>query len=198
MEDVLDPNRNVDQTFRVTNLALKSGQIVSGLLLREEGEVLILADSQGKEVRVPKSSVEDRSISPLSPMPANLTDQIAEDDFYRLLAFLLSKRESRAIGRRGKILLRQHRQHIRPLGNHGDLGVRPVFRQRIRQRRLDARRRLDKAGGKDIRRQSVGDDLHPCLAAHLRQLFELPLIEHEVVLAQNPLHEDLERWILAE
>ena len=60
MEDILDPNRNVDQTFRVTNLALKNGQIVSGLLLREEGEVLILADSQGKEVRVPKSSVEDR------------------------------------------------------------------------------------------------------------------------------------------
>jgi putative heme-binding domain-containing protein len=93
MEDVLDPNLNVDQTFRVTNVALQSGQIVSGLLLREEGEVLILADSQGKELRIPKSSVEQRSISPLSPMPANLTDQIAEDDFYRLLAFLLSKRE---------------------------------------------------------------------------------------------------------
>jgi putative heme-binding domain-containing protein len=94
MEDVLDPNRNVDQTFRVTNLALKNGQIVSGLLLREEGEVLIIADSQGKEVRVPKSSVEERSISPLSPMPANLTDQITEADFFRLMAFLLSRRET--------------------------------------------------------------------------------------------------------
>ncbi len=61
MEDILDPNRNVDQSFRLTNLALKNGQVVSGLLLREEGEVLILADSQGKEVRVPKSSVEERS-----------------------------------------------------------------------------------------------------------------------------------------
>ena len=58
LEDVLDPNRNVDQSFRVTNLALQSGQVVSGLLLREEGEVLIVADSQGKEVRVPKTSVE--------------------------------------------------------------------------------------------------------------------------------------------
>ena len=53
---------------------------------------MIVADSQGKEVRVPKSSVEERSISPLSPMPANLTDQIA-DDFYRLMAYLLSRRE---------------------------------------------------------------------------------------------------------
>ena len=53
-----------------------------------------MADSQGKEVRVPKSSVEERSISPLSPMPANLNDQVAEADFYRLMAFLLSKRET--------------------------------------------------------------------------------------------------------
>jgi putative heme-binding domain-containing protein len=35
MEDILDPNRNVDQSFRATNLALHNGQTVSGLLLRE-------------------------------------------------------------------------------------------------------------------------------------------------------------------
>ncbi len=93
MEDILDPNRNVDQSFRVTNLALKNGQIISGLLLREEGEVLIVADAQGKEVRVPKSSVEERSTASLSPMPADLVDQIADGDFYRLLAFLLAHRE---------------------------------------------------------------------------------------------------------
>jgi putative heme-binding domain-containing protein len=93
MEDILDPNRNVDQAFRATNLALENGQVLSGLLLREEGEVLILADAQGKEVRIPKGSVVERSTLPLSPMPANLTDQIAEADFYRLMAYLLSRRE---------------------------------------------------------------------------------------------------------
>ncbi|MFI5459576.1 MAG: PVC-type heme-binding CxxCH protein [Isosphaerales bacterium] len=95
MEDIIDPNRNVDQTLRLTNLAHKNGQIVSGLLAREEGEVLIVVDSQGKEIRVPRSSVEERTTSSLSPMPANLVDQIAEDDFYRLMAFLLSHREER-------------------------------------------------------------------------------------------------------
>ena len=93
MEDILDPNRNVDQAFRVTNLALKNGQVVSGLLLREEGEVLVLADAQGKDVRVPRASIEERQTSPLSPMPANLVEQITEEDFDRLLAYLLSKRE---------------------------------------------------------------------------------------------------------
>jgi putative heme-binding domain-containing protein len=93
VEDILDPNRNVDQAFRVTTLALENGQVVSGLLLREEGAILVLADSQGKEVRVPKSSVVERKTSPLSPMPANLADQVTQDDFNRLLDYLLSKRE---------------------------------------------------------------------------------------------------------
>jgi putative heme-binding domain-containing protein len=93
MEDILDPNRNVDQSFRSTNLALKNGQTLSGLLLREEGEVLVMADSQGKEIRIPKASVEERTTSPLSPMPANLVDQIPLNDFYRLMAYLLSRRE---------------------------------------------------------------------------------------------------------
>jgi putative heme-binding domain-containing protein len=92
LEDVLDPNRNVDQAFRLTTLNLKSGQVASGLLLKEEGEVFVLADTQGKEVRVPKKSVEERTVSPLSPMPANFADQVSEADFNNLMAFLLTQR----------------------------------------------------------------------------------------------------------
>jgi putative heme-binding domain-containing protein len=92
LEDILDPNRNVDQAFRSTTLTLKNGQFVSGLLLREEGEVLVMADAQGKEVRVPKNTVEERSVSQLSPMPANLAEQIGDGEFYDLLAFLLTQR----------------------------------------------------------------------------------------------------------
>jgi putative heme-binding domain-containing protein len=95
LEDILDPNRNVDQAFRATTLGLKNGQTVTGLLLKEEGEVLVMADAQGKEVRVPKNTVEERSVSQLSPMPANLADQIAEEDFSNLLAYLLAQRVAR-------------------------------------------------------------------------------------------------------
>jgi putative heme-binding domain-containing protein len=92
LEDTLDPNRNVDQAFRLTTLVLKKGQTVSGLLLREEGALLVLADNQGKEVRVPKDDVDERSTSQQSPMPANFADQIPEADFYNLLAYLLEQR----------------------------------------------------------------------------------------------------------
>jgi putative heme-binding domain-containing protein len=92
LEDILDPNRNVDQAFRSTTLALKNGQIVSGLVLREEGEVVVVADALGKEVRVSKDTIDERTVSQLSPMPANLADQIAETDFNHLLAYLLAQR----------------------------------------------------------------------------------------------------------
>ncbi len=92
LEDTLDPNRNVDQAFRVTTLALNDGRVASGLLLRQDGEVLVLADAQGKDVRVPASTVEDRKLSQLSPMPANMAEQIEEADFYQLIAYLLSQR----------------------------------------------------------------------------------------------------------
>jgi putative heme-binding domain-containing protein len=92
LEDTLDPNRNVDQAFRVTTLGLNDGRIASGLLLRQDGEVLVLADAQGKDIRVPVSAVEDRKLSQLSPMPANMAEQIEEADFFQLIAYLLSMR----------------------------------------------------------------------------------------------------------
>jgi len=93
LEDTLDPHRNVDQAFRMTNLLLKSGRLVSGLLLREEGEVLVMADNQGKEVRVDRGAVDERTVSQLSPMPANFADTIPEAEFYHMMAYLLGQRQ---------------------------------------------------------------------------------------------------------
>lgn len=91
LEDIVDPNRNVDQAFRASTLSLKNGQVKIGLVLREEGETVILADNEGKEIRIPKNSIAERSQSLLSPMPANFVDQVPEADFYHLLAFLLAQ-----------------------------------------------------------------------------------------------------------
>jgi putative heme-binding domain-containing protein len=95
LEDILDPNRNVDQAFRLTTLTLKNGTTVSGLLLRTEGEILVLADAQGKEVRVEKAKVDEQTTSQLSPMPGNFVDQVSEADFYNLLVFLLKQQQEK-------------------------------------------------------------------------------------------------------
>lgn len=92
LEDILDPNRNVDQAFRASTLALKNGQLITGLILREEGNLIVLADQTGKELRISKAEVEERIGSTLSPMPANFDQSISEVDFSHLLGYLLSQR----------------------------------------------------------------------------------------------------------
>jgi putative heme-binding domain-containing protein len=92
LEDILDPNRNVDQAFRATTLELDNGQFVTGLLLREEGKVLVMADNLGKEVRIPGDQVAERRVAQLSPMPANFAEQVPEKDFHDLVAYLLEQR----------------------------------------------------------------------------------------------------------
>lgn len=91
LEDTLDPNRNVDINFRTHILVLKDGDVVSGLFRREEGELMVLADSTGKEITVPKNQIESRRESETSLMPANFGDIIPEKELNDLLAFLLSK-----------------------------------------------------------------------------------------------------------
>ncbi len=96
LEDVLDPSRNVDQAFRTTQVVTADGRSLTGLALREEGNILVLADNQGKEVRIPLDEIEERVISPLSVMPANVANLVTEADFVDLLGYLLSQRVEQA------------------------------------------------------------------------------------------------------
>jgi len=89
VEDILDPNRNVDAAFRQTIVQLQDGDSLAGLVRREEGELLVLADSAGKEFSVPKSKIKRKAASTLSPMPSNFAETIPPKDFNDLLAFLL-------------------------------------------------------------------------------------------------------------
>jgi putative heme-binding domain-containing protein len=91
VEDVLDPNRNVDPAFRFSNLILKDGRLITGLQKKEEGEVLTFADPTGKLVQVNKKDILRRIESPASLMPSNFAEIISPDDFNNLMAYLLSK-----------------------------------------------------------------------------------------------------------
>ncbi|MEX2288433.1 MAG: c-type cytochrome, partial [Planctomycetaceae bacterium] len=92
LEDVLDPNRNVDANFRASAVALENGQLVTGLVVREEGQVLVVIDDKGQEQRVSISEIDGRRDSKLSPMPANVSELMNETEFGHLMAFLLDQR----------------------------------------------------------------------------------------------------------
>jgi putative heme-binding domain-containing protein len=92
LEDVLDPNRNVDQAFRATLIRTTDGRVISGLVKSEEGEVIVVQEAADKETRIAKKEVEARQLSALSPMPANVVDPLSEEEFHDLMHFLLKNR----------------------------------------------------------------------------------------------------------
>ncbi len=92
LEDTLDPNRNVDAAFRARVLNLTDGTSKTGLRLRVEGEVVVMADDQGKEYRVPAKEIEKERETMLSPMPANFGEVIPDAEFAHILAFLLDQK----------------------------------------------------------------------------------------------------------
>jgi putative heme-binding domain-containing protein len=90
LEDVLDPNRNVDPAFHTTIVSLKDGDVESGLFRREEGEAIVLANGAGKEISIPKREIVDRHASTTSLMPENFGEITSPQDFNDLMAFLLA------------------------------------------------------------------------------------------------------------
>ncbi|QDU31741.1 Cytochrome c [Anatilimnocola aggregata] len=93
LEDVLDPNRNVDVAFRTTTLQLADGRVVSGLVRREEGALLVLVDALGKEFTIPKNDIEERKQTQLSLMPANVGETVSPADFADLATYLLEQKK---------------------------------------------------------------------------------------------------------
>ena len=90
LEDVLDPNRNVDAAFQTSIYALESGQVVTGLFRRREGKTLVIANREGKEVLIQEDDIEEQAKSKTSIMPDNVGTELKPNEFYDLAAFLLS------------------------------------------------------------------------------------------------------------
>ncbi len=92
-EKVLDPNRNISQSFRTYNITLKNGKVLTGLYRREEGALLVFANPGGQEFSVAKADIKDRVASKYTLMPDQFRNTIIKKDFDALLKFLLATKE---------------------------------------------------------------------------------------------------------
>ncbi len=91
VEDILDPNRNVDVAFRYSIVKLKNGQTVLGLKRREVGESIVFADLAGAESSIAKADIASREQTTHSLMPEPLGQAIPPADFSDMLEYLLAK-----------------------------------------------------------------------------------------------------------
>ncbi len=90
LEDILDPNRNVDTAFHTLTLTLKNGDVVTGLLRREAGSLIYLVNAAGQEVSVAKNTIQSRELNSRSLMPDNFGELFEPEQWADLVAFLLA------------------------------------------------------------------------------------------------------------
>lgn len=88
MEDILSPDRNVDEAFRTTSLLLDDGRVVVGMIQSETETSITLADAAGKTVVVESDAVQTRVESGRSLMPGNFIEVLSAEDLANLLAYL--------------------------------------------------------------------------------------------------------------
>lgn len=90
MVKILDPNRNISQSFRNYSITLKDGKSLTGLFRRQEGEAIVFADVTGNEFKVDQKTVVQQTPTGTTLMPDQFRNTIDEKDFNALMNYLLS------------------------------------------------------------------------------------------------------------
>ena len=91
LESILEPSRVIAEIYRNVTIALKSGDIVEGRIVKEEPNVLVLAinpvEPEARR-RVNKSDIISQRTSETSPMPAGLVNTLQRDEIMELVDWL--------------------------------------------------------------------------------------------------------------
>jgi putative membrane-bound dehydrogenase-like protein len=89
LENMLDPSAVVGRDYQVTVLALNDGRVVQGMLKKETDSALTL-QTLNDLVVIPKTEIDERSLSGISMMPERQLDSLSRDEIRDLVAYLAS------------------------------------------------------------------------------------------------------------
>ena len=88
VESLLMPNAKIKEGYHGVVVETKDGQSVSGTVVRESGNELVLRGTANQEIAIAKSNIESRNQATASLMPAGLLDPLDETEQLDLVAFL--------------------------------------------------------------------------------------------------------------
>ncbi|MDE2505733.1 MAG: c-type cytochrome, partial [Planctomycetota bacterium] len=93
LRSILNPSAAIGYNFRAQVVATKDGRVLTGLLLEESPERIVLKTREGKRVSIAASEVEERATSDVSLMPEGLAQNMNDRELVDLLAFLGSLKQ---------------------------------------------------------------------------------------------------------
>jgi putative heme-binding domain-containing protein len=94
VEAILEPSKVISDQYKAYSIATDDGKTYTGKIVSETATaytMVINPEDASKVVDIPKSSVEEMIVSPVSLMPKDLLKQLNENEVFDLLAYLLSR-----------------------------------------------------------------------------------------------------------
>lgn len=88
LQEILDPNRNVDSRFVQYTAVLQDGRIMVGLLANESANSLTLKNAEGKDLTVLRSDIEEIVSTGKSLMPEGLERDLPPAAVADIIAFV--------------------------------------------------------------------------------------------------------------
>jgi len=90
LESILEPSKVIDEKYRQTSYALKSGKVVTGRPVGVNAKQLVIEIDPvtGTTQTIDRAEIEDSVISTTSPMPRGLVNVLTRDEILDLIAYL--------------------------------------------------------------------------------------------------------------
>jgi putative heme-binding domain-containing protein len=99
LRHLLDPSLKVDEKYRTNSLTLRSGKVVTGMVLEEStGRIKVIENplARSAPVVLEKTDVEERTTSPTSIMPKGLLDKLSLEEILDLIAYVAAKADPKS------------------------------------------------------------------------------------------------------
>jgi putative membrane-bound dehydrogenase-like protein len=88
LSNLLDPNLVIGKDYQAHTVLTHSGRALSGLLIEDSPQRVVLKVAGGKEEVVPRADLLSLSASAVSLMPEDLEKTVTEEEFRDLIAYL--------------------------------------------------------------------------------------------------------------
>ena len=93
LRSILYPSAAIGYNFKSNVLALSDGRVLTGLVVEEAPDRIVLKTADGKRQVIRPGDVEDRKVTEVSLMPEGLAEAMSDRDLVDLLAFLATLKE---------------------------------------------------------------------------------------------------------
>jgi putative heme-binding domain-containing protein len=90
LESILKPSAKIAQGYETYRFELRDGQTVSGFVVGDRAEAVVIRDATGVQRELLRTNIEDRVMLKISAMPEGLVSNLTPAQLADLLAFLQS------------------------------------------------------------------------------------------------------------